>query len=63
MKNQLINSSGKSFGISFIIPDNENDYLKYLAKKIAIYQGFKGTPKQVERYLKMYGNELELMKK
>jgi len=32
-----------------------------LAKKIAIYQGFKGTPKQVERYLKMYQCDLQLM--
>lgn len=33
-----------------------------LAQKIAIYQGFKGTPKQIERYLKMYQFDLQLMK-
>lgn len=62
MKNQTIDLEKKSFGMNFIIPNTENDYLKYVAKKIAIYQGFKGTDKQVERYLKMYGNSIELMK-
>lgn len=55
-------TSEKSFGMFYIIPETEKEYLEYLAKKIAIYQGCKGTPKQVEKYLKMYKYNLDLMK-
>lgn len=37
--------------------------MQELAKKIAIYNGFKGTEKQIEKTIKSFGSSFETMQR